>query len=60
MEEGSDLLCFQRKKGEAMSEITLLHTPGVLQTGDGDTNRKKGLYAGKAKRTFTHIEKKGR
>ena len=43
-----------------MSEITLLHTPGVLQKGDGDTNRKKGLYAGKAKRTFTHIEKKGR
>lgn len=60
MEEGSDFLCFQRKRGEATSEITLLPTPGVLQKGDGDANRKKGLYAGQAKRTFTHIEKKGR
>lgn len=49
-----------RKRGEATSEITLLPTPGVLQKGDGDANRKKGLYAGQAKRTFTHIEKKGR
>ena len=60
MEEGSDFLCLQRKRGQAMSEITLLPTPGILQKGDGDTNRKKRLYAGQTKRIFTHIEKKGR
>lgn len=58
MEEGSDFLASKGREGRVMSEITLLPTPGILQKGEGDTNRKKGLYAGQAKRTFTHIEKK--